>query len=1367
MKAPLATYRIQFNKDFTLRDLENVHSYLSKLGIDTVYASPILSAVSGSMHGYDGINMQEVNPEIGSLEQLRALKSKLDTEGLNWLQDIVPNHMAFDPSNAWLMDLLEYGAESKYKDYFDTSYSGDWFAKEKLMVPTLGKSLSEAIADQEIGICYHDQKLYVKYFDQQWPLSAESAQAILSKYRISDVDGTNLSNSDQKKLAAYLTEINESPDKLESLLEEQHYRLCHWQETDSQINFRRFFTVNSLICLNINKAAVFNDVHSFIAQLLEEGLIDGLRIDHIDGIYDPTAYLHDLRQLCGPETYIVAEKILEHGEDLPADWPIQGASGYEFLAASNNLLVDRGGRKKLDKFYNKFVGKQLSIKQQQREKKTAILQKHMQGEMDNLCALFFDLELAEDSKVLDKRRMTEVITSLLIEFPVYRFYDSSFPLAAKNYQQLEKVFKKVKKMNPDHKSEVMQFVEALRRAQVSDSEDYKKRAATFFTRCMQFAGPAMAKGVEDTLMYTYNRYLGSNEVGDHPENFGLLVEDFHTLMAARQKHWPLALNGSSTHDTKRAEDTRSRLQVITAWPSRWIAAVKKWHSILEKTYDGPFPHPNDEYTIYQSLYGAYPMSGEEDTTFEERFLAFLTKYLREGKERSDWATPNEEYEDTVHQFARFLLQPEGKFIKSLKDLLRSFNDFAVINSLAQLTLKFTAPGVPDVYQGTELWDFSFVDPDNRRPVDYQKRREYLDDITKIPHQNRLANLWEERENGKIKLWLLHTLAQLRHSSTEAFEKGSYQPLPVEGKYQQHVMAFARQYHNKSIVVILPLHLAGITKLQQNQLRDFDWEDTRVILPTQAAITWKSVLYTGEGSGGQVNLNELFQELPIAVLAYEIAPNPRRAGILMHISSLPSAYGIGDLGDSAFSFARNLHAAGQRFWQVLPLNPLSKQQQYSPYSTLSAMAGNPLFIDLQTLVKENLLHEEELQQQLAEASNNIDYDSVVSSKMPCLYQAFERADPSNDAAFSAFCSEQDFWINDYALFMSLRQYHQDAPWHEWAKEYKERDPQALQLFTHENKKLLEREKWLQYIFFKQWAQLKAYCYGLNIEILGDIPIYVGHDSADVWANRHLFALDNNGQIKEMAGVPPDYFNADGQQWGMPVFRWANHKKEGFQWWVARVKQNLALFDQVRLDHFRAFAAYWSIPASAETAAEGEWKTGPGRDLFNRLKSAFGEMPFIAEDLGDIDDEVYALRDKYGLAGMKVLQFAFGDDLPQSPHIPHHYRKNFVVYTGTHDNNTTVGWFKADIDQNSRSRLQAYLSSTVYAKNVADLLTKVAYGSVANTVIIPMQDVLSLGKKHRMNTPSSTVSNWSWRMLPNAFKQPKIQQLKLYATLYDRL
>jgi len=1368
MKAPTTTYRLQLNKDFTFDHLNNIISYLSVLGIDTVYASPILKAVPGSNHGYDGIDMHSINPEIGSLQQFIELKKLLDERGLSWLQDIVPNHMAFDTGNQWLMDLLEHGPSSSYCDYFDTSLSSEWFESQPLMIPTLGKALDEVIDEQDIKIVLHNNKLHFQYFDQYWPLSAESAQQLRAKFS----NGNN-PGSDEKSLIGttsfgkFLDKTNASKTKLRKLLAQQHYRLCHWQETDKHINFRRFFTVNGLLCLQINKEEVFRDVHQLIGELLEQHIIDGLRIDHIDGIYDPTAYLKDLRRLAGNDTYIVAEKILEHNEELPLNWPIAGATGYEFLAATNNLLIDASGEKAFSKFYEKYVGKQPSLKKQQRDKKAAILTQHMQGEVNQLAALFIRLQLADGAEIPKVKNLAKIIASFLVLFPTYRSYATSFPCAESDFQQIDAVCQKLKKNNPDYPLEVQLFWAACRRAQLGDDATYAERFSRFFGRCMQFTGPAMAKGVEDTLMYTYNRFLGSNEVGDHPANFGLAIDKFHTFMAHRQREWPAALNTSATHDTKRGEDARARLQVLTACPSLWTATVKKWHKFIKQQYQGTLPHANDRYAIFQAIFASCPMPDDEDPKFEERLLAYLTKYLREGKERSDWAQPNEQYEEDSKAFARFLLIEGNDFQHTLSKLLRQLNDFAIVNSLCQVILKFTSPGVPDVYQGTELWDFSFVDPDNRRPVDFVKRTNYLQEITAIVAPEQAATLWQERTNGKIKLWLTQRLATLRKQSKSLSAKGSYVPLSVEGKYQKHVLAFARQHRNSWTIVVLPLHLASIEKLHKRSMTDFDWADTRVILPTEENVSWHDCLRATEGEGNELLLSAIFKDIPFAVLQYDVQPNKRRAGILMAISSLPSDFGIGDLGKPARDFANALYNAGQHYWQVLPLGPLSREQVYSPYSTLSAMAGNPLLISLDTLADEGLLDAGELQQAQQPSSEKIDYDEVVHLKDHYLNKAFTKVDLGQNQAFIDFCEQESLWLNDYAIFMALRKQHGEAPWYRWPSAFKQRDPAHLRTFAETHEHAILYEKWLQHIFFKQWKNLKDYCYDLNISFLGDIPIYVGHDAADVWANSDLFSLTEKGEIACMAGVPPDYFNADGQKWGMPVFRWENHLKENFNWWLTRIKQNLALYDLVRLDHFRAFIAYWQIPVTAETAAEGKWVDAAGAALFKHLQHAFPAMPFVAEDLGDIDAAVYALRDEYQLAGMKVLQFAFGDDMAQSLHIPHHYENNFVVYTGTHDNNTTVGWFKEDLNGASRRRLQFYLSSTVYAKNVADLLIKAAYASVADTAIIPMQDVLSLGKKHRMNTPSSTRGNWSWRMLPAAFNKQTQARLKMYAKGYDRL
>lgn len=1368
MNTPTTTYRLQLNKDFTFDDTAAILDYLALLGIDTLYASPIMQAVAGSTHGYDGIDMHRINPEIGHLDQLIGLKKQLSGKGMYWLQDIVPNHMAFAPSNAWLMDLLEHGPSSSYSDYFDTAWCGDWFQEGKIMVPTLGKPLATALADGEISIQHKDGRFLLQYFDQHLPLQPDTVASIRQGLALFEKrPQASTSDAPEDTMQAYLAALNADAPQLQHIVQQQHYELCHWQETDKRINFRRFFTVNGLICLNIQQPQVFEDVHRFVGQLLDKNIIDGLRVDHIDGLYSPAQYVNDLRRLAGNDAYIVVEKILEHGEELPQDWPIAGTTGYDFLAASNNLFIDASAEKALTKFYGRFVGKQPSLKKQQCQKKADVLGKHMQGELDNLFQLFCRLHLTDDMQWIDKAALKQVIAAFLVCFPTYRLYDESFPLAPASYKLLGKVFARMRKLLPQSPDELSAFTAVFAKAQAADDAAYGQRAARFLSRCMQFTGPVMAKGVEDTLMYTYNRFIGSNEVGGHPAQFGLAPSSFHTLMLKRQKEWPRALNASATHDTKRGEDVRSRLQVLTACPDVWTAAVKKWHKIVTKQYRGTLPQANDIYFIYQSLFGAVPLPGAPDPHFEDRLLDYLTKYLREGKQHSDWAAPDEQYEALVHDFTRFLLIKEGDFFRSFMELVIRLLDFGIINSLAQLTLKLTAPGIPDVYQGTELWDLSFVDPDNRRPVDYALRMTYVQEIEAINAGQRLSTLWAERHNGKIKLHLLRTLATLRKQAKSLSPDASYLPLALEGKYKDKLLAFARQHRGQCTVVILPLHLASIAKLRKTSTTDLDWEDTRLYLPTEGDTSWVNVLSGHGGTGHEIRMQDVFTSIPLAVLHYDTPTNPRRAGILMHISSLPSANGIGDLGKPAHDFARALHAAGQRYWQVLPLGPLSQEQYYSPYSTLSAMAGNPLFIDLEDLADQGLLDHQQLRALHTEPTNRVDYDAVSQQKHELLAAAFDRAAPQADRSFLDFCQAQDHWLADYALFMGLRALHGGAPWYRWKKEFKQRNAPSLLAFQADNARAIEREKWMQYIFFKQWAALRAHCYGLQVELLGDIPIYVGHDSADVWANRDLFSLTATGAIAEMAGVPPDYFNADGQQWGMPVFRWQNHRKQGYAWWLQRVAHNLALFDKVRLDHFRAFAAYWSIPAAADTAAQGRWVDAPGKELFALLKSNFPDMPFIAEDLGDIDDAVYGLRDAHALPGMKVLQFAFGDDQPKSPHIPHHYTRNFVVYTGTHDNNTTVGWFKNDLDENARRRLQAYLSSVVYSKNVADLLIQTAYASVADTAIIPMQDVLSLGKKHRMNTPSSTLDNWSWRMLPNTFGRRMQDKLRQWTICYDRM
>ena len=497
------------------------------------------------------------------------------------------------------------------------------------------------------------------------------------------------------------------------------------------------------------------------------------------------------------------------------------------------------------------------------------------------------------------------------------------------------------------------------------------------------------------------------------------------------------------------------------------------------------------------------------------------------------------------------------------------------------------------------------------------------------------------------------------------------------------------------------------------------------------------------------------------------PDPgsnRDAGILLHITSLPSRYGIGDLGKEAYRFADQLAEAGQRWWQVLPLGPLSPDQCFSPYSSWSALGGNPLLISPELLLEDQLLTKADLRNAMVPRASQIDFPAVRTQKEILLKKAFARARPNH--SFRLFCRKEQAWLNDFALFAVLKNQFSQSPWYQWPEDYKRRVPGALKKFSAANAQLIQFEKWKQYQFFRQWDQLKKYCNKKRILILGDIPVYVGYDSVDVWMNTTLFALEKDGTPRGLAGVPPDYFNRKGQLWGMPVYDWPQHQKENYRWWTERLRTNLRLFDKVRLDHFRAFASYWQVPAGETTAQFGTWKKGPGPHFFSHMENALDGLPFVAEDLGEIDESVEELRCAFRLPGMKVLQFGFGDDSGKSPHLPHHHRKDFIVYTGTHDNNTTKGWYGEELSRAGRRYLEKYLGFKVDKSNVSQLLIRMAYASVAQTVIVPLQDLLSLDGDARMNSPGCSDGNWGWSMGTLTLSKSLVSFLKDLTKTFDR-
>jgi malto-oligosyltrehalose synthase len=811
---PSSTYRIQFHKDFTLDHFEDILPYLHDLGVRTVYASPIFYSVPGSMHGYDALDPTRIDPEIGTVEQLKKIKLQLDGYGMRWLQDIVPNHMAFHTKNKWLMDFFENGKDSSYANFFDI------WEGQKPMVPFLGDELMQVIAKGELKITGSDDRLFFQYGENYYPLNKESGDWMSEN---------NFS----------IGQINTDPVALQKIADMQYYELCCWKEVDHRISYRRFFTVNELICLNMQHQNVFDGFHKLISGLLREKIFDGLRIDHIDGLYDPEEYIKRLRQLAGPGTYIIAEKILEPGEKLSSGWSIQGTTGYEFLSAVSNLLTNKSGEKKLHRFYNEHITLAAGGEQEIAEKKRFIIDHYMQGELSNLHNLL--IENFPDAVVILPELLKKAVREFLVSCPVYRYYRLD--------ENIRTNIRAIAAKQPELAS-ALHFIEYVL---FGDHHDEKTKNASvhFFKRAMQFTGPLMAKGVEDTLMYTDNRFILHDEVGDSPLSTGYSVSHFHHIMQERQEEWPLAMNASSTHDTKRGEDARARLMALADIADEWISTVNSWQEINGPLKKNNSPDRNDEYLFYQSLLASYPMPGEDTSDFENRFLGYIEKALRESKRHSSWDQQDIDYENACKDFAKGLLEKEKSFWKTFSSFHSRIIDAGIIYSLSQLLLKMTCPSVPDTYQGSELWNFDFVDPDNRRAVDYEQRKKLLHEIKGV---DELRPLWEARHDGRIKLWLTHHLLKMREDYPSVFS-GRYTPLQVEGTYKRYLIAFSRSDEKNELVVIVPLHIAELAFSQACSVIDVDWKDTVVV-----------------SNGQKIGVQDHFKSLP---LLFRISNTPQR------------------------------------------------------------------------------------------------------------------------------------------------------------------------------------------------------------------------------------------------------------------------------------------------------------------------------------------------------------------------------------------------------------------------------------------------------------------------------------------------------------
>ncbi|NJY62624.1 malto-oligosyltrehalose synthase [Salinimicrobium sp. CDJ15-81-2] len=873
MKNPVSTYRVQLSPDYTLEDLEEILDYLEAFGISTIYSAPLFQARKGSSHGYDITNPFQLNKEIGKLDLFKRISERLQQKKMSWLQDIVPNHMAFDGDNIWLQDIFELGPESGKYNFFDI----DWEKTGKLMAPFLGSELEEVLQKKELQLQVSKKGFSFTYFDHEYPASARSYYLILKglgkweeKFRNLSGDKENWEELKEFMVREYqkdpdfrnsvnkqIIEINDSEEKLREILDQQFFQPSHWKKTETSINYRRFFTINDLICLRMEEEEVFESYHRFILQLCEENLIQGLRIDHIDGLFDPKAYLERLREKLGPDFYIIIEKILEWDEKLPVHWPVEGTSGYGFLATVNQVLTNKNSEDQFFKAYRKVDPGHSDYHDLVYKQKMFILKERMGGEYENLWQLAGDLDLLEEQ---DDTRLKEALGAFLAGFPVYRIYPEEFPLRKRQRKIIEAAYQNAL----THSEALENELEQIKKIFLGDAEKNKEHMLQFLQRCQQFTGPLAAKGVEDTSFYIFNELISHNEVGDSPDVFGLTVEGFHKRMQLRREDFPLSINATATHDTKRGEDSRMRIDVLSEIGEEWFENIGQWKKTGENLRkEKNIPDANEEYFIYQMLIGAWPFSGEPGEEFLERSTAYLQKVLREAKVNSSWAQPDENYEEQVYDFLKKLVKKD-EFLDSFGKFHRKIAAYGAIKSLSQSLLKITAPGIPDVYQGTELWDLSYVDPDNRRPVDYQLRKQYLEEIKAENVHEQLEDLKQDFSSGKIKMFCLHKALQTRKNFKEVFEEGAYLPLEVKGENAEGIIAFARHYQEKAVIVVVP---AMVTKFftEELQVKEGLSEDLELLIPEELKGDFKNVITGKTISSEDIGLKTIFADFPVALL----------------------------------------------------------------------------------------------------------------------------------------------------------------------------------------------------------------------------------------------------------------------------------------------------------------------------------------------------------------------------------------------------------------------------------------------------------------------------------------------------------------------
>jgi (1->4)-alpha-D-glucan 1-alpha-D-glucosylmutase len=898
---PRATYRIQLNSNFTFKNATAIVGYLADLGISHVYCSPYFRARAGSTHGYDVVDHNAFNPEIGDREDFEHFVAELRAHGMGHVLDIVPNHVGIMGSdNAWWMDVLENGQASLYAEFFDI----DWTPANpalagKVLVPVLGEAYGVVLENREIelrfepasgsfAICYHehrfplDPRTYPRVLDR---VLAHTSNAKLEVLRRAfrelpdrhDPTRDQIRERHQQKEARKraLAELyasdsvlaaaveagvrsfggdpNEAAsfDALHELLELQAYRLAYWRVASDDINYRRFFDVNSLGALRVENEEVFEATHRLVLELVGQGKIDGLRVDHPDGLYNPAEYFQRLQKRVADVTantaplpiYLVVEKITASFEHLPPDWPVHGETGYHFGNVVNRMLVDPATRGRMDRVYSGFIDEHLEWANVAYECQHLVLRRSLASELNTVTNLLARIaEVERRSRDFTFNSLRQALAEVIACFPVYRTYITE-TIAESDRRYIEWAVAAAKRRRSSTEAPVLDFVRAALLLELpAPTERVRNRMRAFVMKFQQITAPITAKGVEDTALYRFNRLTSLNEVGGEPDAYGTSVQAFHADSLYRAKNWPHEMLGTSTHDTKRSEDVRARINVLSEMTMAWRKIVERWRRMnrtRKREVDGrSAPSPNDEFLFYQTLIGCWPLE-ELDTegngAFRERIEAYMIKATREAKLSTSWANINTEYEEALTQFVRTTLElREGNlFLSDLMSVQRRLAGFGLLNGLSQLVCKLTAPGVPDIYQGNELWDFSLVDPDNRRPVDYDKRSAMLVELRRSPQPGptRVREMVDHIGDGRCKLYLTWKILQFRREHEELFRRGDYVPLRVTGEHATNLCAFARRHGGGLLITVAPrLYRRLLGDRELPPLGVEVWGDTLIELP---------------------------------------------------------------------------------------------------------------------------------------------------------------------------------------------------------------------------------------------------------------------------------------------------------------------------------------------------------------------------------------------------------------------------------------------------------------------------------------------------------------------------------------------------------